>query len=83
MGGLRSMFLPRFVHGSSNEELIVEIFGNASLSSAKNSLISWSSTAVSHEAVFLFVCLFCFFHYALRDETETKRKTELSSSFLH
>ena len=35
-----------------NEELIVEIFGNASLSSAKNSLISWSSTAVSQEAVF-------------------------------
>ena len=58
MGGLRSMFLPRFVHGSSNEELIVEIFGNASLSSAKNSLISWSSTAVSHEAVFLFVLFF-------------------------
>ena len=61
MGGLRSMFLPRFVHGSSNEELIVEIFGNASLSYAKNSLISWSSTAVSHEAVFLFVCLFVLF----------------------
>ena len=59
------------------EELIVEIFGNVSLSSAKNSLISWSSTAVSHEAVFF------FFHYALSDETETKRKTELSSTFLH
>ena len=35
---------------------------------------------------FLFVCLlllFFFFHYALRNETETKRKTELSSTFLH
>lgn len=51
--------LARFVHGSMNEELIVEIFGNASLSSDKNSLISRSSTAVSHEAVFLF-CLFFF-----------------------
>ena len=72
------MFLPRFVHGSSNEELIVGILGNASLSSVKNSFICWSSTAVSHEAVF-----FPFFHYALSDETETKRKTELFSSFLH
>ena len=54
----RSTFLPRFVHGSSNEELIVEIFGNASLSSAKNSLISWSSTAVPHEAVFAVVVFF-------------------------
>ena len=26
---------------------------------------------------------FFFFHYALSDETETKRKTELSSTFLH
>ena len=26
---------------------------------------------------------FSFFHYALSDETETKRKTELFSSFLH
>ena len=78
MGGRRSMFLPRFVHGSSNEEVIVGILGNASLSSVKNSFISWSSTAVSHEAVF-----FSFFHYALSDETETKRETELFSSFLH
>lgn len=38
MGGRRSMFLPRFVHGSSNEEVIVGILGNASLSSVKNSL---------------------------------------------
>ena len=55
MGGRRSMFLPRFVHGSSNEELIVGILGNASLSSVKNSFISWTSTAVSHEAFFFFL----------------------------
>ena len=79
MGDRRSMFLPRFVHGSSNEELIVEIFGNATLSSVKNSFISWSSTAVSQEVVFLCAC----FHNALNDETETKRKTVLSSTFLH
>ena len=52
MGGRRSMFLPRFVHGSSNEELIVGILGNTRLSSVKYSFISWSSTAVSHEAFF-------------------------------
>lgn len=54
MGVRRSMFLPRFVHGSSNEEneLIVGILGNASLSSVKNSFISWTSTAVSQEAFF-------------------------------
>ena len=55
MGGRRSMFLPRFVHGSSHEEVIVGILGNASLSSVKNSFISWTSTAVSHEAFLFFI----------------------------
>ena len=61
MGGRRSMFLPRFVRGRSNEELIVEIFGNATLSSVKNSFISWSSRAPVYSSLprsRFFVCVF-------------------------
>ena len=55
MRGHRSMFFPRFVHGSNNEELIVRILGNESLSFIKNSPISWSSIGVSHGDGFFFL----------------------------